>query len=191
MAGSLASPASFVNAIYGYVYDFNGWLNAIRWQDGVLGNVDEFMTGNAMSPRDSALLSWADDWVELFNNQFVPVTENPEDHLYGIWEPYGDPYNQACCYIYDNGVETDRVGVRGVIRLRYRFHRSTLTQEISLFPGSRRLDFATEADWDNKLYKDVSAVPPEGFRPFYGSTFITLDQSVPNTGFINCIVLED
>ncbi len=45
-------------------------------------------------------------------------------------------------------IETDRVGVRGVIRLRYRFHRSTLTQEISLFPGSRRLDFATEADWD-------------------------------------------
>ncbi|MBO5077385.1 MAG: metallophosphoesterase [Clostridia bacterium] len=50
---------------------------------------------------------------------------------------------------------------------------------------------ATEADWDNKLYKDVSAVPPEGFRPFYGSTFIALDQSVPKTGFINCIVLED
>ena len=39
--------------------------------------------------------------------------------------------------------------------------------------------------------KDVSSVPPEGFRPFYGSTFIALYRSVPKTGFINCIVPED
>ena len=50
---------------------------------------------------------------------------------------------------------------------------------------------ATEADWDNKKYKDVSGVPAEGFKPFLGETFIAIDQSVKKTGFINCIVMEE
>jgi hypothetical protein len=49
---------------------------------------------------------------------------------------------------------------------------------------------ATQADWENKIYKDVSAVPTDGFRPFFGGTFIAIDQSVKKTGFMNCIVLE-
>jgi hypothetical protein len=50
---------------------------------------------------------------------------------------------------------------------------------------------ATYEDWDNKIYKDVSKVPPEGFKPFYGESFIAVDQSVKKTGFINCIILEE
>ena len=50
---------------------------------------------------------------------------------------------------------------------------------------------ATQADWENKIYKDVSGVPTEGFEPFFGETFIAIDQSVKKTGFINCIVIEE
>lgn len=50
---------------------------------------------------------------------------------------------------------------------------------------------ASPEDWANKIYKDVSRVPAEGFRPFFGKTFIALDGSVRKTGFINCISLED
>ena len=50
---------------------------------------------------------------------------------------------------------------------------------------------ATEADWDNKIYKDVSGVPAEGFKSFLGETFIAIDQSVKKTGFMNCIVIEE
>ena len=50
---------------------------------------------------------------------------------------------------------------------------------------------ATESDWNNKIYKDVSQVPIEGFKPFYGKTFIAIDQSVKKTGFVNCIVLDE
>lgn len=50
---------------------------------------------------------------------------------------------------------------------------------------------ATQIDWENKIYKDVSDVPKEGFYPFYGDTFIAIDQSVKKTGFINCIVIDD
>ena len=50
---------------------------------------------------------------------------------------------------------------------------------------------ATEADWDNKIYKDVSGVPAEGFKPFFGDTFIAIDQSVKKKGFVNCIVIEE
>ena len=50
---------------------------------------------------------------------------------------------------------------------------------------------ATQADWDNKIYKDVSGVPAEGFKPFWGETFIAIDQSVKKVGFMNCIVIEE
>ena len=50
---------------------------------------------------------------------------------------------------------------------------------------------ATEADWDNKIYKDVSEVPIEGFQPFFGGGFIAIDQSVKKTGFMNCIIIEE
>ena len=49
---------------------------------------------------------------------------------------------------------------------------------------------ATQEDWKNKIYKDVSGVPADGFKPFFGDTFIAIDQSVKKTGFMNCIVLE-
>ena len=50
---------------------------------------------------------------------------------------------------------------------------------------------ATQADWENKIYKDVSCVPANGFKPFLGDTFIAIDQSVKKTGFMNCIILEE
>ena len=50
---------------------------------------------------------------------------------------------------------------------------------------------ATKEDWDNKIYKDVSKVPLEGFKTFISDTFIDLDQSVKKTGFINCLVLNE
>ena len=49
---------------------------------------------------------------------------------------------------------------------------------------------ATQEDWKNKIYKDVSGVSVDGFKPFFGDTFIAIDQSVKKTGFMNCIVLE-
>ena len=50
---------------------------------------------------------------------------------------------------------------------------------------------ATPTDWENKIYKDVSKVPTEGFKPFFGDTFIAIDKSVKKTGFMNCIVIEE
>ncbi|MBO7504414.1 MAG: hypothetical protein J6U38_08600, partial [Clostridia bacterium] len=50
---------------------------------------------------------------------------------------------------------------------------------------------ASPDDWAKRIYTDVSSVPPEGFRPFFGDSFIALDQSVNKTGFVNCVVLTD
>lgn len=49
---------------------------------------------------------------------------------------------------------------------------------------------ATPDDWKNKIYKDVSGVPREGFKPFFTDSFIALDGSVKKSGFVNCVVLE-
>ena len=54
-----------------------------------------------------------------------------------------------------------------------------------------KMQNASQSDWESKVYKNVSSVPHEGFKPFFGKTFIAMDQSVKKTGFINCIVLED
>lgn len=50
---------------------------------------------------------------------------------------------------------------------------------------------ATQSDWDNKIYKDVSCVPKKGFEPFFSEPLIAIDQSVKKTGFMNCIVIEE
>ena len=50
---------------------------------------------------------------------------------------------------------------------------------------------ASEKDWENKIYKDVSGVPSGGFVPFFGDTFIAIDQSVKKTGFMNCLVFDE
>ena len=50
---------------------------------------------------------------------------------------------------------------------------------------------ATPSDWDNKIYKDVSGVPAEGFQPFWSDTLIAIDQSVKKTGLMNCILLDE
>lgn len=59
----------------------------------------------------------------------------------------------------------------------------------------RLMQNASEKDWEDKIYTDqskISKMPkPDGFLPFFGDTFIAMDQSVKKTGFINCIVLED
>ena len=47
---------------------------------------------------------------------------------------------------------------------------------------------ATPVDWESKRYKDVSGVPAEGFRAFFGDGFIALDGSVKKTGIVNCIL---
>ena len=46
------------------------------------------------------------------------------------------------------GTEYLNVGSKGVLRVNYKFHNSTFTQEVTLAPGAKRLDFVTEADWD-------------------------------------------
>lgn len=49
-----------------------------------------------------------------------------------------------------------------------------------MFSAARcyKMKSATQCVWENKIYKDVSDVPKEGFYPFFGETFIAIDQSV-------------
>ena len=59
----------------------------------------------------------------------------------------------------------------------------------------RLMQNASEKDWEDKIYTDQSKISKllkqGGYLPFYGNTFIAMDQSVKKTGFINCIVLEN
>ena len=80
-----------------------------------------------------------------------------------------------------------------ILSMRYGISEPNKTIVCGHYSAARcyLMNGATQADWDNKIYKDVSHVPAEGFKTFFGDTFIALDQSVKKTGFINCIVFEE
>ena len=54
-----------------------------------------------------------------------------------------------------------------------------------------KMNNATIADWNNKIYKDVKDVPLYGFKTFCGDSFIALDSSVKKTKFLNLLVIKD
>ncbi len=53
-------------------------------------------------------------------------------------------------------MEFTNVGAKAVLKVGYKFHNSTFTQDITLAPGARRLDFITQADW-NETEKTLRA----------------------------------
>ena len=64
------------------------------------------------------------------------------------------------------GIEFKNVGAKGVARVNYKFHNSTFTQDITLAPGAKRLDFVTEAEW-NETEKTLRAdFPVSVLSPF-------------------------
>ena len=54
-----------------------------------------------------------------------------------------------------------------------------------------KMRHATIDDWNNKIYKNINDVSLEGFRPFYGDTFIAIDSSCYKTDFLNIIIIND
>ncbi|HZG87080.1 alpha-mannosidase [Paenibacillus sp.] len=49
--------------------------------------------------------------------------------------------------------------LRGVLRLVWRFHRSTITQRVTVYAHSPRIDFRTEVDWQEKQVLLKAAFP--------------------------------
>jgi alpha-mannosidase len=49
--------------------------------------------------------------------------------------------------------------LRGVLRLRWRFHHSTLTQRLTIYRDDPRLDFRTEVDWHERQILLKAAFP--------------------------------
>ena len=80
-----------------------------------------------------------------------------------------------------------------ILSMRYGISEPNKTIVCGHYSAARcyLMNGATQMDWDNKIYKDVSHVPAEDFKTFFGDTFIALDQSVKKTGFMNCVVLEE
>jgi len=83
----------YVQAHYGYVYDFEGYIDAIKNPDFVTSGFGGGIGfGNTMSARASALISWTDDWIEEYNNMYIPADKDPYDGFitttgeFGRWE---------------------------------------------------------------------------------------------------------
>ena len=68
------SMGAYVNAFYGYAYDFYGYLQAVRSPDFAIPGMTGMGFGNTMSARASAFLAWTNDWVEEFNARMFPTS---------------------------------------------------------------------------------------------------------------------
>ncbi len=68
--------------------------------------------------------------------------------------------------------------LRGVLRLRWRFYDSIITQRITLYSHSRRIDFRTEVDWHERqvLLKAAFPVNVRATRATYDIQFGTFER---------------
>ena len=114
----------------------------------------------------------------VFTHGFIPTTKN-------VYRP-----DWRCATEKEWRLAASR-GDGMMLSMRYGVHEPNKTIVFGHYSAARcfLMQSATLSDWEEKKYKDVSAVPLEGFRPFFGETFIAIDQSVAKTGFVNCIVL--
>lgn len=75
----------------------------------------------------------------------------------------------------------------------YKISEPNKTIVFGHFSTSRcyKMKSASLDDWNNKIYKDTKDVPLEGYKTFYGDTFIALDSSCYKTGFLNLLIINN
>jgi alpha-mannosidase len=68
--------------------------------------------------------------------------------------------------------------LRGVLRLKWRFYESTVTQRLTVYADSRRIDFRTEVDWHEKqvLFKTAFPVNIRSTRATYDIQFGNIER---------------
>lgn len=77
------------------------------------------------------------------------------------------------------GATVEEVGpLRGVLRLRWRFHHSTITQRLTIYRDDPRLDFRTEVDWHERqmLLKVAFPVAVRATRATYDLHFGQIER---------------
>ena len=72
----------YVWAAYGYAYDLNGWIEAIDSPDFALEkDISGVTIGNLMGQRASLLVSYGDDWKNIFNSYKIKADQDPNSFL--------------------------------------------------------------------------------------------------------------
>ena len=80
--------AAYLWAIYGYVYDVNGWIDLLDYPDRNIGCSGGMSMGNSMSARSSVLESYHDQWAETYNKLRIPTSKAFDDLSDTVWEIY-------------------------------------------------------------------------------------------------------
>ncbi|MBQ8340011.1 MAG: hypothetical protein IJY16_06155, partial [Clostridia bacterium] len=80
--------AAYLWAIYGYVYDVNGWIDLLDYPDRNIGCSSGMAMGNSMSARASVLESYHDQWAETYNKLRIPTSKAYNDLSDTVWEIY-------------------------------------------------------------------------------------------------------
>ena len=106
--------AAYLWAIYGYVYDVNGWIDLLDYPDRNIGCSGGMSMGNSMSARSSVLESYHDQWAETYNKLRIPTSKAYDDLSGTPWEIDWEGKSFTGGY-YDENDEYVTVGGRDVI----------------------------------------------------------------------------
>ena len=108
--------AEYLWAIYGYVYDVNGWIKTLDSPDYCIGCEGGMLLSNSMSARSSVFESFTDMWKEEYNKLRIPTSKDSLDLTDTLWELYFEGQSFTTGY-YDENDEYVETGGRDVISL--------------------------------------------------------------------------
>ena len=106
--------SEYLWAIYGYVYDVNGWIKTLDSPDINMGCNDGMLLGNSMSARSSVFESYHNEWAETYNRLRIPTTKEYNDLSDTPWEIYFEGKSFQGGYYDENG-EYVSTGGRDII----------------------------------------------------------------------------
>ncbi len=94
-------------------------------------------------------------------SNILQLFEDPtKDHL-SAWDIYPEYTNKEENLECDSVEVVECTATRGVIRLTWHFHRSSVTQDVTIYSDIPRIDFITHANWQEDMHLLKAAFYPK------------------------------
>ena len=87
--------------------------------------------------------------------------EDPAKDRLSAWDMYPEYANKEQILTADSVRVVENTPQKGVVRVSWKFGKSTLTQDITIYSDTQRIDFVTHADWHEDMHLLKAAFFPK------------------------------
>ena len=84
-------------------------------------------------------------------SNILELFDDPARPRMSAWDVHPEYMNASTVLEPESVQVVERGKTKGVIRVTYRFHKSVLTQDITIYSDTDRIDFVTHADWQETM----------------------------------------